>query len=152
MNSERGKTMRLVEETQKYWNYEEWQKTFANYYQPLIDQQQITDFTVSIEDYDANCIEVVINYTDMRALGGELPCRGPEQLPPHIKLDYIITVGAPTINDLLEVINHYEEYWPGVEMSNLSITQNKNEEAVSVLVLSNYEAEEEEINEQILES
>lgn len=139
--------MRFVKETQKYWSYKDWQKIYDSVYQPLIDSHLISSFDSQVDFHDEyEGIDVSISYIDTREPGEgaslvSLPRSEPKQLPPHIKADYIITLTTPTINDALEIINHHEEYWPGVDMNNLSISQNKDEEAVSILVFANYEAD-----------
>ena len=139
--------MRFVKETQKYWSYKDWQKIYDSVYQPLIDSHLISSFDSQVDFHDEyEGIDVSISYIDTREPGEgaslvSLPQPEPKQLPPHIKADYIITLTTPTINDALDIINHHEEYWPGVDMNNLSISQNKDEEAVSILVFANYEAD-----------
>lgn len=139
--------MRIVKETQKYWSYKDWQKIYNSVYQPLIDSNLISSFESQVDSHDEyEGIDVSISYIDTREPGEgvslvSLTSPEPKQLPPHIKADYIITLTTPTINDALEIINHHEEYWPGVDMNNLSISQNKDEEAVSILVFANYEAD-----------
>lgn len=139
--------MRIVKEEQRYWNYNDWQKAFAWYYQPLINNNLISNFQSKISNTDVDdYITVFIEYTDARELGDDQGMRRltplePTQLPPHTKADYIITLTTPTINDALAIINDYKKYWPEMDMNNLSISQNKDEEAVAILVLANYEAD-----------
>ena len=139
--------MRIVKEEQKYWDYDAWNKTMAWYYLPLINNNIISNFNSKVETSDdEDCITVFVEYLDTRELCGDHDFGSAAwlestQLPPHIKADYIITLTTPTINDALEIINNYQEYWPGVNLDNLSINQNKDDEAVTVLVFSNYEAD-----------
>ena len=139
--------MRIVKEKQKYWSYEDWQKIYNSFYQPLIDNHLISNVQTNVDfNTDNDTVDVTIEYFDARELGDDrvpmsLPRPEPTQLPPHIKADYIITLTTPTINDALDIINNYQKYWPGVDMNNLSISQNKDEEAVSILVFANYEAD-----------
>lgn len=139
--------MRIVKEEQKYWDYDAWNKTMAWYYLPLINNNIISNFNSKVKTSDdEDCITVFVEYLDTRELCGDHDfgsAAWPEstQLPPHIKADYIITLTTPTINDALEIINNYQEYWPGVNLDNLSINQNKDDEAVTILVFSNYEAD-----------
>ena len=139
--------MRIVKEEQRYWNYNDWQKAFAWYYQPLINNNLISNFQSKVSNKDVDdYITVFIEYIDARELGDDQGMRSltppePTQLPPHTKADYIITLTTPTINDALAIINDYKKYWPEMDMNNLSISQNKDEEAVTILVLANYEAD-----------
>ena len=139
--------MRFVKEKQRYWHFADWQKIYDSVYQPLIDSHLISNFNIKkVLNTDDDAVDIVIEYIDTREPGDgaslvSLPRLEPKQLPPHIKADYIITLTTPTINDALDIINHHEEYWPGVDMNNLSISQNKDEEAVSILVFANYEAD-----------
>ena len=139
--------MRFVKEKQRYWHFADWQKIYDSVYQPLIDSHLISNFTIKkVLNTDDDAVDIVIEYIDTREPGEgaslvSLTPPEPKQLPPHIKADYIITLTTPTINDALDIINHHEEYWPGVDMNNLSISQNKDEEAVSILVFANYEAD-----------
>ena len=139
--------MRIVKEEQRYWNYNDWQKTFAWYYQPLINNNLISNFQSKVSNKDVDdYITVSIEYIDTREPGDDQGMRSltppePTQLPPHTKADYIITLTTPTINDALAIINDYKKYWPEMDMNNLSISQNKDEEAVAILILANYEAD-----------
>lgn len=139
--------MRIVKEKQKYWSYEDWQKIYNSVYQPLLNNHLISNCQTEVTfNTDDDTVDVTIEYFDARELGDDrvpmsLPRPEPTQLPPHTKADYIITLTTPTINDALDIINNYQKYWPGVDMNNLSISQNKDEEAVSILVFANYEAD-----------
>lgn len=139
--------MRIVKEKQKYWSYEDWQKIYNSVYQPLLNNHLISNCQTEVTfNADDDTVDVTIEYCDARELGDDrvpmsLPRPEPTQLPPHIKADYIVTLTTPTINDALDIINNYQKYWPGVDMNNLSISQNKDEEAVSILVFANYEAD-----------
>lgn len=139
--------MRFVKEKQRYWHFSDWQKIYDSVYQPLIDSHLISNFNIKkVLNTDDDAVDIVIEYIDTREPGDgaslvSLPRPEPKQLPPHIKADYIITLTTPTINDALDIINNYQKYWPGVDMNNLSISQNKDEEAVSILVFANYEAD-----------
>ena len=139
--------MRIVKEKQKYWSYEDWQKIYNSVYQPLLNNHLISNCQTEVTfNTDDDIVDVTIEYCDARELGDDrvpmsLPRPEPTQLPPHTKADYIITLTTPTINDALDIINNYQKYWPGVDMNNLSISQNKDEEAVSILVFANYEAD-----------
>ena len=139
--------MRIVKEKQKYWHFENWQKIYDSVYQPLIDSHLISDFKIKeVLNTKDDAVDITIEYIDMREPGDgaslvSLTPPEPKQLPPHIKADYIVTLTTPTINDALDIINNYQKYWPGVDMNNLSISQNKDEEAVSILVFANYEAD-----------
>ena len=139
--------MRFVKEKQRYWHFADWQKIYDSIYQPLIDSPLISNFNIKkVLNTDDDAVDIVIEYIDTREPGDgaslvSLPRPEPKQLPPHIKADYIITLTTPTINDALDIINNYQKYWPGVDMNNLSISQNKDEEAVSILVFANYEAD-----------
>lgn len=139
--------MRIVKEEQKYWSYKDWQKIYDSVYQPLIDSNLISNFKTKVDfNTDDDAVDITIEYFDVREPGDgaslvSLTPPEPKQLPPHTKADYIITLTTPTINDALDIINNYQKYWPGVDMNNLSISQNKDEEAVSILVFANYEAD-----------
>lgn len=140
--------MRIVKEEQKYWDYKQWKETLAWYYKPLIDNNLISNFNSDIK-FDDDYVTVEVSYIDMRELGDDqgmrsLPKPEPEQLPPHIKVDNIVTLTAPAISDILDVFNHFEKYWPGLWIETLSISQTKDNDAVGILTLTNYEAEIEE--------
>ena len=139
--------MRIVKEEQRYWHFEDWQKIYDSVYQPLIDSHLISNFKIKeVLNTEDDAVDIAIEYFDTREPGDGaslMSLTPPEstQLPPHIKADYSVTLTTPTINDALDIINNYQKYWPGVDMNNLSISQNKDEEAVSILVFANYEAD-----------
>lgn len=140
--------MRIVKEEQKYWDYKQWKETLAWYYQPLIDNKVISNFDSKVE-LENDYVKVEVQYVDSRELGDDqgmrsLPKPEPKQLPPHIKVDNIVTLTAPAVNDILDIFNHFEDYWPGMWIETLSISQTKDDDAVGILTLANYEAEIEE--------
>ena len=65
----------------------------------------------------------------------------PEQLPPHIKMNLAISFIDEDAAGLLEIANNYETYFPGFQVDKYEIAQQRDNEAVMMLVMSNYDEE-----------
>lgn len=148
--------MIYVQEEENFWTSANWEETLKNYYKPLIDSKEITDFKWDVMD-DPYCFQVRRTYWDMRPRGfgqdqSDDNERRPKQLPPHMRIDAEVTVEGGTAEQALEFIQNYRDYWPeGLDMKSYAIGQAKGEAPYSMLSFANYDPPEPEEEEEDIE-
>ena len=145
--------MIVVEESERFWSKDDWEKVLKRYYQPLIDQEAISNFEFTIlEGNDTYCV-VRRSFYDWRARSlnadqSDDIGRRPKQLPPHIRINAEVTCNGGTAEEALELIQDYRDYWPeGLELNSYAMGQAKGEESYTILSFANYEEELEEPSE-----
>lgn len=137
-----------VTEIERFWSKADWYKVKEKYYTELIKRKEITEFHWE-EIPDKNYYIVQRTYWDMRerSLDQDQTSEvspGPKQLPPHIKGRITVELESNDAVEALEIIQGYEEYWPGMELYTYGLAQSKTEPVSACMILANYDEEEEE--------
>jgi len=135
-----------IEET--FWDEKSWAETYKEVYQPYIEKNIFQSFNASVEQTEEGLINVTVQYWvcgdwPMPAPMSE-PSPRPMQLPPHIKTDIMVEMSYADVNELFEIVNNKESYFPGFMVGSFAVAQSKDENATMALALANYEAEEDE--------
>lgn len=141
-----------VTEIERFWSKEEWDKIKNSYYDELIKRKEITEFNWE-EVPNQRYYTVQRTYLDMRKRDPDHDqtskvSPGPKQLPPHIKGRITVELESENAVEALEIIQGYEQYWPGMDLYTYGLAQSKTEPVSACMILTNYEEEEEEEDEE----
>lgn len=136
--------MKIVKEEERFWSKEAYQETEDKYYTPLVASGTLLNYN-SVCEYEecSGFFRAVRTFYDTRARESEVR-PGPKQVPPHIKIDCTIEATMEDAREGLELIQNYEEYWPGTEMLIYGLAQAQDSDVSVYMQLTNYEHPEED--------